>query len=169
MGRGAFKGAVQVDNLNDTVDVADRAARDLGKIDVAGADSTLPVEQQTAVDIGDRTAREIGKARIQDSGGVLVDPLDAGDMGPFHDRVTAVATYATVNPGAYGSTATIVADTTGAATLTVEVSNDGATWDAYTVDIADAGGAREEVAGYAYVRAQVDANLNGLQISAKGV
>lgn len=64
----------------------------------------------------------------------------------------------------------IVADTSGAATLTVEVSQDGgSTWDEYTVSIADSSGAKETVHGFADVRASVDQNLNALVLSAKGV
>jgi len=149
------------------------------RVNPAGADvKTQPPKGVTvegdinvgsSIDIDDREARELGKARLEDSGGVLIDPLDAGDMGPFHDRVTATATYATIGPGEYGDDAVIVADTTGAATLTVEVSNDGSNWSAYTVDIADSAGLKESVAGFSNVRAKVDANLSSLEISAKGI
>jgi len=116
----------------------------------------LQVEQQSPVG-------------IEDSGGSQVDPVDAGQFGPFHDRVTSAATNATINPGRYGNGATIVADTSGAATLTVEVSNDGASWSAYTVSIGGSEGVKETVDGFANVRAQVDQNLNSLEISSKGV
>lgn len=107
---------------------------------------------------------------VEDSAGAQVDPLDESSMGPFSARATAIGTNAAVSPGAYGQPVTIVADTSGAATLTVEVSQDGGvSWDAYTVDIGGAGGVKEEVHGFADVRASVDQNLNALSVSAKGV
>lgn len=160
MGRGAFKGAVQIDNVNDTVDVSSDDARDLGDVEVTDGAGTV-VDPR---DVTDRTGRDLGKARLMDESGVLVD------YGPFHDRVTATGTWATINPGVGGGAgATIVADTSGAATLTVEVSNDGASWSAYTVSIGGSEGAKETVRGFAHVRAQADQNLNSLELSARGI
>ena len=120
------------------------------------AAATLPTEQQSPVG-------------VEDSQGAQVDPVDAADLGPYSDRVTATGTYATISPGTYGDEAVVVVDANGAGTLSVEVSVDGGTnWDVYTVDY-DIAGTIERVPGYADVRAQADANLNALTVSAKGV
>lgn len=138
--------------------------------DIGTIDAIDTINDTVATNVTDDTAREVGKVRVQDSAGVLTDPLDAGDMGPFTDRTTTAGNTATVSPGSYGQPVTIVADTSGAATLTVEVSVDGGTtWDAYTVSIGGTEGAKEEVNGFGDVRASIDTNLNGLTVSAKGV
>lgn len=140
-----------IDSISATIDVSDRDARDLGDVDVTN-----------------RSGRVLGKTRVEDSGNTLIDPLDASSMGPYHARETSTGTYASINPGEYGSSATIVADTSGSATLTVEVSNDGSNWTAYTVSL-DSSGGKEEVTGFAHIRAKVNQNLNSLEVSGKGV
>jgi len=144
-------------------------------LDVSAA--TVDIQENTPLDVSAATvdaavtsdaARKIGKARLEDSGGTLVDPIDAADLGPFHERVTSNNTYATINPGRYG-TAAIVADTSGSATLTVAVSNDGTNWSTYDVSIGGSEGVIETVEGFAHIRAKVDQNLASLDISAKGV
>jgi hypothetical protein len=121
------------------------------------------------VDVEDRSGRELGKTRIEDSGGVLIDPLSESNLGPYHSRETTAGTYASINPGSDGASVVIVADTSGSATLTVEVSQNGTDWSAYTLSIADSSGLKETLGGFAYVRCKVDQNLNSVEISAKGV
>ena len=143
------------------------------------------------VDVTDEAGRVVGKVRLEDENNTLIkdsnpfptdvrawnagvidvsQTTDSTDAGPYVDRVTTVGSNASVSPGRHGQPVTIVADTSGTATLTVEVSADGGTnWDAYTVSIGGAEGVKEEVSGFADVRARVDQNLNALALSAKGV
>lgn len=46
---------IRVEEMDTPVDIADREARDLGKVDVAGADSTLPVQEDTPLDVSGAT------------------------------------------------------------------------------------------------------------------
>lgn len=151
--------STDVSSLPEPLDVSDATVTvdDDGTLTLdAASQNTLPTEQQSPVG-------------VEDSAGTQVDPVDEASMGPYTDRVTATATYATISPGVYGDPATIVVDAAGAGTLTIEVSVDGGgTWNAYTVSY-DSDGVAEEVHGYADVRAQADANLNALVVSAKGV
>jgi len=156
------------------VDVTDQAGRVVGKVrleddnntlikesnplptDVrAWNASTLPIQEDTPLDVSAATVSQT---------------TDTSDAGPYADRVTATGTYAMISPGRHGQPVTIVADTSGTATLTIEVSVDGgANWDAFTVSIGGAEGVKKEVSGFGDVRASVDQNLNALALSAKGV
>jgi len=157
-----------------SVDPSDRTGRNNGKIRImddsealitdtnpfptgvrAWNAGTLPVQEDTPLDVSAATVSQT---------------TDSTDAGPYTDRVNTAGSNATISPGRHGQPVTIVADTSGTATLTVEVSVDGGTtWDAYTVSIGGAEGVKEEVSGFGDVRASVDQNLNALSISAKGL
>jgi hypothetical protein len=178
---------------------------DRGKIEVPAAESvfaraesgtlTLSVERDNfslklfpreevgasisdTVDISDDQSREIGKARVMDSTGTLVDPLDSADL-PLN--VDTVPTAASTNDTGSNNAASIDAaglselevlyDTTGSATITVEVSQDSTNWyERATFSPSSAVNLAEHLPiGIRYVRAYADSNLNELEISAKGV
>lgn len=83
-------------------------------LDVSGA--VVPIQEDTPLDVSSRAAREIGKARMQDSGGVLIDPA-TDEFG--HHFGTAVDVNA--------ATETVALDVPGRAeTVTIHVETDGA-------------------------------------------
>jgi hypothetical protein len=182
----------------------------------AGATETPSRDE---VDVANREAREIGKARMQDSGGVLIDPAtDGGDTPDKRDIVawnagtlpvdpgtvtvdsltntlsreitawtagaiardmpailtdqttgTGSANAASLQLGADRTAFDVAYDLNGAATITIEVSSDGATWRTFkTVDDDGAATITEDTA-FDHVRAYADANVNAIEMSAKGV
>jgi len=138
------------------------------------------------VDITNREAREIGKARMQDSGGVLIDPATDGSSSPDKrdvseftaapvvtdtDSGTGSANAASIQLGSLRKRADIHVDTSGSATLTVEVSTDGSTW--LEFETVDYSAATVEVeafdVAFEHVRSYLDQNRNGITMSAKGI
>jgi len=157
-----------------SVDPSDRTGRNNGKIRIMDSGEALITDTNPFPT--DVRAWNAGTLTVQEgtpldvSAATVSQTTDSTDAGPYTDRVTIAGDFATVSPGRHGQPVTIIADTSGTATLTVEVSADGgANWDAYTVSIGGAEGAKEEVSGFGDVRASVDQNLNALSLSAKGV
>lgn len=127
-----------------------------------------------AVDVSNRSGREIGKARLEESGGTLIDPAQNADGAA---ATASAAGTGSVNAAAIAvpdgrRTVTVAYDVSGAAVITVEVSPDGGTtWyplTSYSPGSAESAANTVET-GFADVRAYVDANLNSLHIGAKGV
>jgi hypothetical protein len=165
-----------------------------------GTEASVPSPDST-FDLTDDSAREIGKVRVQDSGGVLVDPASEGTLSTLEGKAatettlssvdsrvldrsdaTAItaedsgvgsANAATATLGPLRSSVNVHVDTSGAATLTVEVSPDGGTsW--LQFDTVDYSSATTEVEAYpevafADVRAYLDTNRNGVTLASKGV
>jgi hypothetical protein len=139
-----------------------------------GTEASVPSPDST-FDLTDDSARELGKARIQDSGGVLIDPFDQADATAITAEDTGVgsANAATATLGPLRSSVNVHVDTSGAATLTVEVSPDGGTsW--LQFDTVNYSSATTEVEAYpevafADVRAYLDTNRNGVTLASKGV
>lgn len=110
-------------------------------------------------------------SRLTDSSGTQIDPLARQDTSPVTGSTSTATTDVTLTLGDYRKDVDWFVDVSGSATLTVEVRVDGGTW--RTFDTVDYGSATTEVEQYstsfAEMRASVDANLNTLQGSAKGV
>jgi hypothetical protein len=124
------------------------------------------------VDVSNDQTREIGKARVMDSSGVLVDPVDTADLSPLSDTTQSAGTDVTLTIGDLRSNVSVAVDTSGGATLTVEVSPDGGTtWYPYdTVAYSSAVTTAEEyTVPYADVRASVGSSLNRLSVAAGGL
>jgi hypothetical protein len=139
-----------------------------------GTEASVPSPDST-FDLTDDSARELGKARIQDSGGVLIDPFDQSDASAItaDDSGTGSGNAAEATLGPLRSAVNVHVDTSGAATLTVEVSPDGGTsWLQYdTVQYSAATTQVEAYADVAFadVRAYLDQNRNGVTLASKGV
>jgi hypothetical protein len=139
-----------------------------------GTEASVPSPDST-FDLTDDSARELGKARIMDSGGVLVDPFDQSDASAItaDDSGTGAANAAQATLGPLRSAVNVHIDTSGAATLTVEVSPDGGTsW--LQFDTVQYSAATTQVEAYADVafadvRAYLDTNRNGVTLASKGV
>lgn len=138
------------------------------------------------VDVTNREAREIGKARMQDSGGVLIDPATNGATTPDKreiadisaapvvtdtDSGTGAANAASIQLGDVRQRADIHVDTSGSATLTVEASTDGSTWLEYETLSYSSPTVEVEAfdLAFEYVRAYLNQNRNGITMSAKGI
>lgn len=132
--------------------------------------SVTTPEVKGRIDVEDRAAREIGKARLQDSGGVLVDP--AQELPSIITDTTSSAgasSAAQLQLGKRRSAFDVAYSLTGSATVTIEVSADGTTWRTHTVKNDDTDGTLTEDTAFEYVRAYADANLNAIELSGKGV
>jgi len=129
-------------------------------------------EIEGTVDVQDRAAREIGKARVQNSAGVLIDPATNASLTSVQPRsVDGTAQISDSDTGTGSSNAAQLAlgdlrkavdvwvDTSGDATLTVEVSEDGgSTW--RQIDTQGYTGASSEIEQYETAFADVRAHLN---------
>lgn len=124
----------------------------------ANGAGTLATEQQTPVG-------------VEDSTGTQVDPLSRQDTSPVTGSTTTADTDVTLTLGDYRKDVDFFVDTSGAANLTVEVRTSGGTW--RTIDTINYGSATTTVESYttrfAEIRASVDANLNVLEASSKGI
>jgi hypothetical protein len=126
--------------------------------------ASIAVQENNPLDVSGATV-DVQEASPLDVSGATVG-IESNDDGG--DQTTSTSTNVSVT-NSDGATA-IVADTSGSATLTVEVSVDGGSnWTTYTVSIGGSEGHIEEVHGFTEVRASVDQNLNRLAIASKGV
>jgi hypothetical protein len=230
-----------IETVEDQIDVEDRADRDLGKVDVADTDLTLPTEQQTPVGVENTSGTAVNPAtegtlsstlsreiatwsagtlpveqqtpvQLEDSTGTNIDPAtdstlsntltreiatwsagtlstnvtdrDGRNLGdvdvtsldeaaPKTDTAsgTTESNAAVVDLGSTTKDFDVFYDTSGAATITIEVSKDNATWrqlQQIQPSSADSDIAQFDTS-YRYVRAYIDQNRNALEISAKGV
>jgi hypothetical protein len=139
---------------------------------VASGDTSTPTDDTT--DVSNRAARELGKARIEDSGGVLIDPFNPDQVSQVSSSTTTAGNYATVDLGDTRTSVGIVADVSGSATLDIEVSQDGSFGgEEHTVEnisYSSATVALEQFEfAYQHVRAKVDSNLTELEIVGRGI
>jgi hypothetical protein len=121
---------------------------------------TLPTEQQTPVGVEDTT-------------GSQVDPFDQSDVGQIDasDSGAGSSNAATLDLGDFRKDFDVFVDTTGDATLTVEVSEDGGTtWRQY--DSISYNGSSEEVeqfdTAFQHVRAYLNQNRNEVVVVSRG-
>jgi len=144
-----------------------------GDVDIAG---TVQIEDSSGADVDPATEGTAGAIStavqaVQDAlVSVATDRLRVRpeSFGPFTARTTQTSTPAAVSPGARGGPVTVVVDSTGSGTLTVGVSTDGGTTvDRFTESYTSAG-LKLEVAGFGFVEAEADSNLNAVVLSAKG-
>jgi len=144
-----------------------------GAVDIAGS---VQLENSSGVDVdpateGTVSAIQTATKALEDAlVSVAVDRLRVRpeSFGPFTARTTQTATAVAVSPGARGGPVTVVVDANGSGTLTIGVSTDGGTTvDRFTQSYSG-DGLKVEVAGYGYVEAEADSNLNGLVLSSKG-
>lgn len=136
-------------------------------------DSVDSISSTVTTDVTNDTTREIGKARVMDSGGVLVDPLDDAEMQPVSasTSLAGASNAAAIDAGAYRTTVTASYDLSGAADVSVEVSADNVTWLPYATvsESAAATGSVDVSTGFRYVRAYASASVNTVAIGGKGV
>jgi hypothetical protein len=149
-------------------------------LDVSAA--TLSVQEDTPLDVSaaavqadvtDQQGRNLGKARLMDSANSLIDPAQnlSGGSTTASAGGTGSANAAMITVPDGCRTVTVGYDTSGTATVTVEVSPDGgATWYEHsTFSPSEAANAAETVTvGFDDVRAYIDQNHNSLHIGAKG-
>jgi hypothetical protein len=151
--------------VGNTVDVTDDAGRNLGIVSTTG---DVDVATPSPIDVSG------APVTVEDDGTFHVDSLPAVDVSKT-DVVTAstssVNDDASLVLGPYRQNVDWFVDVSGAATLTVEVRTDGGTWREF--DVVEYTGATTEVEQYstafAEMRASVDANLNTLEGSGKGL
>ena len=153
--------------------------------DNTGVDATLTLDRagfavtygarfsvSSEAEITSDPSRQLGQAQIQDSGQSVIDPLNQSDAAPRTDTDSAAGSgnAAEVDLGDLRGEASIHYDTSGSATLTVEVSTDGTNWrelDTHTVGSAD-NGIRHYKTAYQHIRAYLNQNRNLVEISARG-
>lgn len=126
---------------------------------------------------GDRALNDIGQdeyvTRVTDSAGTQIDPLQQGDATPSTatDSGTGSSNAAKLDLGDLRTNVDIHVDTSGDATLTVEVSKDNSTW--RTFDTVSYSGASQEIeqydTAYQHIRAHLNQNRTLVEMSAKGV
>lgn len=171
------RGNFQVENFGNSdptdVSISSDAAREIGKariedsggtlltplsqsdlpLDVSGA--TVSVQESTPLDVSAATVT------VSDSGSSTATAAAAG---------TGSANAAEINVPNGRSSVEVMYDTSGAAVVTVETSTDGVTWYSRTSfsPSSATNSATSITTGADYVRAHIDANLNSLEISAKG-
>jgi len=128
-------------------------------------------EIEGTVDVENRAAREIGKVRHQDSGGVLIDPLAVQEASEVTASTSTATTNISLSLGAFRKAVDIFADVSGSATLTVEVRKSGGSWrTADTQDYSSATTELEQYSfAYPEVRASIDQNLTELEAVGRGV
>jgi len=153
--------ANQIDQIQSILSEDIITVSDDGNLEIASWNAgTLPTEQQSPVS-------------IEDSTGSQIDPVNQSDTVP----VTAVdsgigsGNAASVDLGSLRSDVDIHVDTSGDATLTVEVSKDGGTWRTFE-ELSYTGaseGMEQFTTTYKHMRAYLDQNRNLVEISAKGV
>ena len=120
--------------------------------------STIPVEQQTAV-------------KVEDSGGTTLDLLASDDVNVITTSESNPDTYTSLVLGDYRKSVDIWVNTSGEATMTVQVRKAGGPW--RTLDEVSYNAETTEVeqydTSYEEIRAKVDTNLNGIEMVSKGV
>jgi len=133
---------------------------------------------QADVEEGDRT-----DLRSTEKGDVSIAPLHHGDdsvearLPTLEDATTATGAPDAAEIRATGgrTQVSVAWDTSGASTITVEVSSDGSTWFDRTHDVipSQPGSAEQRAetlkTGFRHVRVYADSSLNELLISAKGL
>ena len=143
---------VTVDQIEEIVEITTGEA-----LDVSAA--TVPTEQQSPVG-------------IENKNGVQIDPLTRGDHWPIDDQTTSVgaSNAAQLALGPHRKAVDVFYDVSGAATVSLEVSTDGATWRQLHAEALDAAGSDilQFETAYQYIRAYADQNLNTLEIASKG-
>jgi hypothetical protein len=116
------------------------------------------INSTVTTDLSSDIGRSVGTVRVE-------------DVTPVTGSTGTTATDVTLDLGRYRSNVDWFVDVSGAATLTVEVRTDGGTW--RQLDTVSYSSATTEVEQYETafdeIRASVDANLNTLQGSAKGL
>jgi hypothetical protein len=122
---------------------------------------TLPVEQQTPVG-------------VKDVSGTRVDPVNQSDAGQVQDSTTTAGNNVSLDLGDLRESVGIVADVSGAATLTVSVSTtgnfSGEQHDVVTIDYTSSGVNLEQFDfAYQHIQASVNSNLNELEIVSRGI
>lgn len=134
----------------------------------ASADVQSQPEREVSV-VGDVTLGSSVGVSSYTGSTIPVDP-EATDPVTDTDTGTGSSNAARVTLGSLRRRVDIHADTSGAATLTVEVSVDDQTWLEYeTVDYSSATVEVEAFdVAFEYVRAYLDQNRNGITMSAKG-
>jgi hypothetical protein len=138
------------------------------RVRYAGADVQSQPEREVSV-VGDVTLGSSVGVSSYTGSTIPVDP-QATDPVTDTDSGTGSANAARVTLGSLRRRVDIHADTSGAATLTVEVSVDDQAWLEYeTVEYSSATVEVEAFdVAFEYVRAYLDQNRNGITMSAKG-
>lgn len=132
---------------------------------------TVPVEQQTPLSVETPTPINVSAATVPVEQQTPVD-VDNSATVTDSDSGLGAANAASVTLGSHRKLMDIHVATTGAATLTVEVSPDGgATWLTFhEIAYSEATTEVEQYeCAFADVRAHLDANRTGVTISAKGL
>ena len=147
------------------------------------------------VNVTDRAGREIGKARMQDSGGTLIDPATSNDVtgeqprevatwsagtlstdpgtvaveaanGPSTDRTTATgASNAAALQLGERESVDVAYDLAGDATVTVEVRRDGGNWHERESNTYSGEGVILISTAFTEIRAYADSNLNEIEVA----
>jgi len=164
---------------------ADDALRAVGNVSHDSADTGNPLKigvlyapSQDDVDDGDRA-----DVRGTQKGDVSIAPLHHGDdsvevrLPTLEDATTATGSSNAAEIRATGgrTQVSVAWDTSGASTITVEVSPGGGTWFDRTHDVipSQPGSAEQRAetleTGFRHVRVYADSSLNELLISAKGL
>jgi hypothetical protein len=184
---------------DDTTDVSNRSARELGKARLETKDGTLvsssnplPVNGNSSLseplDVSDATVTVTDDGNLNISGTVTIQegsPLDvsaatvttdftAREPITVIDSGTGAANAAQLDLGTEGGRVPvdIAYDTTGSADLTVEVSSDGSNWHELEGTPAPSSAVNlvyQTDTAFRYVRAYLDQNRTEVEISAKGV
>jgi len=120
----AFEGSTAVRVREASADVKSQPEKEVSVIDGE-------VSLNSDIDITDRSGREIGKARLQDSGGTLIDPASSTDLAATQPReITAYSgseipvSVSSATISAYSGSA-LPTDTTGTEPVSAETSADG--------------------------------------------
>jgi len=156
----------------------------------------LPVEQDSPVALEDTSGAQVDPATdttlsstlsreisqwsagtvptaLEDTTGTQVDPLAKDDAAVItaSDSGTGSGNAAQLDLGPIRSSVDVHVDTSGAATLTVEVSTDGNNWRTYqTVDYGSGTATVEHFnTASGQIRAYLDSNRNLVEMSAKGL
>jgi len=129
-----------------------------------------PLNQDALQTVGNDEIR----ARVFDTGGGQVDPFDRQETTQRSQSTSTATNNVSVDLGSISKRVGIVADVSGSATLTIEVSSSGAfageEHAVQTVSYSSAGVNLEQFEfAFQFVRARVDQNLNTLEIAARGV
>jgi len=178
---------------NNGVDIGDVGIEDISKVTGQAAKSasvpvTLPSDRDTPRGLHDPSKSDVSEEtlvdlRASEKGDLSIAPLYHAEDS-VEARLSAKAGQTTSTGSANAAeiiasggrtTVSVGWDVSGAATITIEVSESGDTWFDRTHDtISSQPGSSEKKAitfqtGFRHVRAHADSNLNELQISAKGL
>jgi hypothetical protein len=157
-------GALDINSLPEPLDVSDATVTvtDDGSFVIDDANQgKLPVEQQTPVG-------------VEDVSGTQVDPVNQSDAGQVQDSTTTAGNNVSLDLGDLRESVDIVADVSGAATLTVSVSTtgnfSGEQHDVATIDYTSSGVNLEQFDfAHQHIQASVNSNLNELEIVSRGI